>query len=70
MLGVDPGDHLDVLLEAGAAQLGGEQLVHLEDAGAVGHRDLDPDRVVAPGNDLDLLDRVSRQRVDVLMARL
>ena len=32
VLGVDPRDHLDVRLQAGAAQLRGQQLVHLEDA--------------------------------------
>ena len=48
VLGVDPGDHLDVLLQPGAAQLLGQQLVDLEDAGAVGHLDLHPDRAVAP----------------------
>ena len=70
VLGLDPGDHLDVLLEPRAAELGRQQLVDLEDPGAVGHRDLDPHGAVAAGRDLDLLDRVGRQRVDVLVAGL
>ena len=49
VLGVDPGDDLDVLLQARAAQLLGEQLVDLEDAGAVGHLDLDAHRLLAAG---------------------
>ena len=70
VLGVDARDDLDVLLEAGAAELGRQQLVDLEDAGAVGHLDLDADGLLAARGDLDLLDRVGRQRVDVLVAGL
>src|SRR5579875_1353231 len=69
-LGLDPRDHLDVILQARAAQLLGEQLVDLEDAGAVGHRDLHPHRTVLAGDDLDVLDRVGRDRVDVVLAGL
>ena len=41
MLGVDPGDHLDVFLEAGAPQFLCQQLIDLENPRAVGHFDLD-----------------------------
>ena len=50
MLGLDLGDDLDVLLDAGAAQLGGEQLVDLEQPGRVVHLDLDPHRLSSPGS--------------------
>lgn len=49
MLGLDASDDLDVLLQARAAQLLGQELVNLEDAGAVGHGDLDSDGTVAAG---------------------
>src|SRR5437660_131672 len=61
VLGFDPGDYFDVLLETGAPELGSEQLIDLEDPGTVRHLDLDPDCAVAPGHDLDLFDRVGRQ---------
>ena len=41
VLGLDLRDDLHVLLDPGAAQLGGEQLVDLEQPGRVVHRDLD-----------------------------
>ena len=70
VLGLDPGDDLDVLLEPRAAQLGGEQLVDLEDAGGVVHVDLDADRARLALDDADLVDRRRRQRVDVRQLRL
>ena len=41
-LALDRRDHLDVALERRAAELGGQQVVDLEDAGGVVHLDLDP----------------------------
>src|SRR4051795_6169813 len=66
-LGLDARDDLHVLLEARAAELGGEQLVDLEDPRRIRHRDLHPHGLVAPGGDLHVLDGIGGQRVDVLM---
>src|SRR5205814_6484655 len=57
VLGVDAGDDLDVRLDRRATQLGGQELVDLEDARAVGHGDLDAHRLLAPGRDAHLVDR-------------
>src|SRR5207244_3217176 len=56
VLGVDAGDHLDVLLQAGAPQLRGEQLVDLEQARGVVHRDLDAHGALDPRTEDDLVD--------------
>ena len=66
VLGVDPGDDLDVRLQAGAPQLVGQQRVDLEDARGVVDLHLDADRaLLALGNDPDLVDRGRARGVDV-----
>src|SRR3954447_22193380 len=66
----DLRDDLNVILEPRAAQLAGQQLVDLEDAGRVVHLDLDPDRALLALEDPDLVDRGRRERVDVRQLRL
>src|SRR3989442_4919936 len=61
VLGVDPGDDLDLLLDAGAAQLRREQLVHLEDPGRVVHVDLDAHGLLLAPLHFHDLDRRSRE---------
>ncbi len=63
-------DHLDVLLQPRAAQLGGQQLVDLEDAGRVVHGDLDRHGALLARLDLHPVDGGGRQRVDVRPAVL
>src|SRR5579884_1279418 len=70
LLGVDPRHHLEMLLESRAAQFFGQQLIDLVDAGAVRHRDLDPHGPLLARGEIDLVDRVGRQRVDVVTAGL
>jgi hypothetical protein len=50
-----------VLLEPGATQLRGEQLVHLEDPRGVVHLDLDADGTLLARLDADVVDRRGRQ---------
>src|SRR5205085_11285142 len=57
VLGLDLGHHLRGVLEARAAELRGQQLVDLEDAGRVVHVDLDAHRLVLAGVDAHLVDR-------------
>ena len=64
-LALDAGDDLDVLGQRRAAQLLAEALVDLEDAGAVGHLDLDAHGLVVARLDAHLVDRVGGDRVDV-----
>src|SRR5207247_3260913 len=70
LLGVDVRDHLDVRLEARAAQLRLEQAVDLVDAGRVVHPDLDHDRPLLAVRDRDLLDCSRRERMDADLAAL
>src|SRR5215217_9633922 len=70
VLRVDAREHLDVVLEARAAQLRAEQVVDLEDACRVVHVHLDPDRALLARDDPDLVDRSGRERVDVGQVRL
>ena len=57
VLGLDLGDHLHVLLDPGAAELRREQLVDLEQAGRVVHRDPHLNRLLGAGLDRDGVDR-------------
>ena len=56
MLGLDLGNDLHVLLDARAAQLGREQLVDLEEAGGVVHRDLHLHGLLVAGLDGHVVD--------------
>jgi hypothetical protein len=53
-----------VRLERGAADLRRQQVIDLVDAGRVVELDLEPDRAVGAGGDVDLVDRRRGQRVD------
>ena len=57
-------------LERGAPDLGGEQVVDLEDAGGVVHLDLDLDGALVAGLDADLVDRRGGEGVDPELAAL
>src|SRR3954453_8168066 len=69
-LAFDLGDDFDAALQRGAADLGGEEVVDLEDAGGVVELDLDPDRALLAALDPDLVDRGGGDRVDSLVAFL
>src|SRR5215210_4207472 len=69
-LALDLGDDLDVALQRGAAQLRGEQVVDLEDAGGVVHLDLHLHRALVSGLDPHLVDRRRREGMDAVSATL
>src|SRR5262245_14708366 len=66
----DLGDHLDVALERGAAELRREEVVDLEDARGVVHLDLDPNGALLPSLDSHLVDRRRGEGMDAVLTAL